>query len=173
MLIFPSMYPITGSVVSLSIIKPILWKCINCRRLQPCSLSWRTWPWRRWRTRWSSSSSPRPIQTQSSKSAQMCRSSFTRHETKKWRRKNLCTNSQHHKLKKNLCTNPQHLESGLMEVISPPSEFYPDLAGLRKTLGKERAITVNDDWDTVTHHARGWYGESDLAFQNKFLNDQA
>ena len=30
----------------------------------------------------------------------------------------------------------QHLESGLMEVISPPSEFYPDLAGLRKTLGK-------------------------------------
>ena len=35
------------------------------------------------------------------------------------------------------CVNPQHLESGLMEVISPPSEFYPDLAGLRKTLGKD------------------------------------
>ena len=33
--------------------------------------------------------------------------------------------------------DPQHLESGLMEVISPPSEFYPDLAGLRKTLGKD------------------------------------
>ena len=39
--------------------------------------------------------------------------------------------------------DPQHLESGLMEVISPPSEFYPDLAGLRKTLGKERS---EDNW---------------------------
>ena len=33
----------------------------------------------------------------------------------------------------------QHLESGLMEVISPPSEFYPDLAGLRKTLGENNS----------------------------------
>ena len=36
----------------------------------------------------------------------------------------------------------QHLESGLMEVISPPSEFYPDLAGLRKTLGKSFLKTM-------------------------------
>lgn len=27
-------------------------------------------------------------------------------------------------------------ESGLMEVISPPLEFYPDMTSLKKTLGK-------------------------------------
>ena len=48
-----------------------------------------------------------------------------------------------------------------MEVISPPSEFYPDLAGLRKTLGKERS--EDDKKDTIFN--RGRYGESDLAFQ--------
>jgi len=45
----------------------------------------------------------------------------------------------------------QHLESGLMEVISPPSEFYPDLAGLRKTLG--------DDMERVT-----WRSKQSLDF---------
>merc|ERR1712130_1095080 len=28
----------------------------------------------------------------------------------------------------------KHLESGLMEVISPPLEFYPDMTSLKKTL---------------------------------------
>ena len=136
----------------LSLFTTFLWKYINFPRWQPCSLSWRTWPWRRWRTRWSSSSSPRPTPTQSSKSAQMCKNSFIRFlEIKRWKKKLFVpipskktypTNSQQKNLflpifskKKLIPTNFQHLESGLMEVISPPSEFYPDLAGLRKTLG--------------------------------------
>jgi len=31
----------------------------------------------------------------------------------------------------------QHLTSGLLEVISPPSEFYPDMTNLRQTLGDD------------------------------------
>lgn len=30
---------------------------------------------------------------------------------------------------------PEHLESGLLEVISPPESFYPDMNNLRQTLG--------------------------------------
>lgn len=45
----------------------------------------------------------------------------------------------------------QHLESGLMEVISPPAEFYPDMTGLRKTLG--------DDMERVT-----WRSKQSLDF---------
>ena len=45
----------------------------------------------------------------------------------------------------------QHLDSGLMEVISPPAEFYPDLTGLRKTLG--------DDMERVT-----WRSKQSLDF---------
>ena len=59
----------------------------NSCRSPLCSLCWRTWPWRRWRTPWSSSSSPRPILTQFTKSAPMCRSSFTRQGTDKRRPK--------------------------------------------------------------------------------------
>ena len=30
----------------------------------------------------------------------------------------------------------QHLQSGLLEIISPPPQFYPDLTRLEETLGK-------------------------------------
>ena len=30
----------------------------------------------------------------------------------------------------------QHIQSGLLEVISPPPQFYPDLTELEETLGK-------------------------------------
>lgn len=30
---------------------------------------------------------------------------------------------------------PEHLESGLLEVISPPESFYPDMDKLKQTLG--------------------------------------
>ena len=60
----------------------------------------------------------------------------------------------------------QHLESGLMEVISPPSEFYPDLAGLRKTLGKKdlrmtkmTQYSTGDDMERVT-----WRSKQSLDF---------
>ena len=60
-----------------------------------------------------------------------------------------------------------------MEVISPPSEFYPDLAGLRKTLGKERSeddfrfsatkkytkYSTGDDMERVT-----WRSKQSLDF---------
>ena len=29
----------------------------------------------------------------------------------------------------------EHVQNGLLEVISPPEEFYPDLDNLRQTLG--------------------------------------
>lgn len=45
----------------------------------------------------------------------------------------------------------KHLESGLMEVISPPAEYYPDMAGLKKTLG--------DDMERVT-----WRSKQSLDF---------
>ena len=37
-------------------------------------------------------------------------------------------------------------ESGLLEVISPPAEFYPDPTTLRKTLGKiqQRISDINN-----------------------------
>ena len=31
---------------------------------------------------------------------------------------------------------PQHIQSGFLEVISPPPQFYPDLTELEGTLGK-------------------------------------
>ena len=34
-------------------------------------------------------------------------------------------------------TFPEHVESGLIEVVSPPPHFYPDWSGLRRTLGDE------------------------------------
>jgi len=45
----------------------------------------------------------------------------------------------------------KHLESGLMEVISPPLEFYPDMTALKKTLG--------DDMERVT-----WRSKQSLDF---------
>lgn len=35
---------------------------------------------------------------------------------------------------------PQHLQSGLLELISPPAEFYPDFNNIKQTYGdtKER-----------------------------------
>ena len=60
----------------------------------------------------------------------------------------------------------QHLESGLMEVISPPSEFYPDLAGLRKTLGKN--ISQNKMFwilKILSSNHRGRYGKGDMAVE--------
>merc|ERR1719308_676154 len=40
----------------------------------------------------------------------------------------------------------KHLESGLMEVISPPLEFYPDMTALKQTLG--------DDMERVTWRSK-------------------
>jgi alpha-1,3-mannosylglycoprotein beta-1,4-N-acetylglucosaminyltransferase A/B len=31
----------------------------------------------------------------------------------------------------------KHIERGVLEVISPPSEFYPNMTSLRPTLGDE------------------------------------
>lgn len=45
----------------------------------------------------------------------------------------------------------KHLESGLMELISPPAEFYPNLSNLKKTLG--------DDMERVT-----WRSKQSLDF---------
>lgn len=30
---------------------------------------------------------------------------------------------------------PEHINSGLLEVIAPPSTYYPDFDSLRQTLG--------------------------------------
>jgi len=40
----------------------------------------------------------------------------------------------------------KHLETGLLEIISPPAEFYPNLSNLRKTLG--------DDMERVTWRSK-------------------
>jgi len=40
----------------------------------------------------------------------------------------------------------KHLDSGLLEIISPPSEFYPDMSGLKQTLG--------DDMERVTWRSK-------------------
>ena len=45
----------------------------------------------------------------------------------------------------------KHLDSGLMEIISPPAEFYPDFTGLKQTLG--------DDMERVT-----WRSKQSLDF---------
>jgi len=40
----------------------------------------------------------------------------------------------------------KHLDSGLIEIISPPGEFYPDMASLKQTLG--------DDMERVTWRSK-------------------
>ena len=50
----------------------------NPCRWPPSSLCWRTWLWRRWRTPWSSSSSPRPTLTPFFKSVRTSRNSSIR-----------------------------------------------------------------------------------------------
>lgn len=40
----------------------------------------------------------------------------------------------------------KHLDTGLIEIISPPGEFYPDMSGLKQTLG--------DDMERVTWRSK-------------------
>ena len=47
------------------------------------------------------------------------------------------------------------LESGILEVISPPIEYYPDFSKLRQTLGKFFQESLNcGSWFALRFHIR-------------------
>ena len=68
------------------------------------------------------------------------------------------------------------LESGLMVVISPPLEFYPDMTSLKKTLGtlqyecyfhKSISCFLGDDMERVT-----WRSKQSLDFSFLMMYDK-